>query len=279
MSTIEFLLFISFFLSLIYLWKLIPQFKRRRLWNKVKFKEFPVEWDEILTQRYQLYGFLNQTEKSKLKQKILYFLEDKEILPLGDFVVTDEMKLLVAAQACLMILNLGQEVYPGLKLIYLMEDTFIPKNNLVDKYTGLPKYSPELGEQIKGGPIILSWPAVENGLRGFNSQNVVYHEFAHNLDQLDGGFDGTPPLKSSNAYGRWAQVMSREFFELKQNILHHHKSDIDIYGATNEAEFFAVLTEYFFIHPKFLAKKHPEIYEIFKNYFNLDPNNWQTIQK
>ncbi|WP_408097533.1 zinc-dependent peptidase [Peredibacter sp. HCB2-198] len=251
------------YLSFLKLRKLRVQ---RRL-EKMSKTPFPEQYEKMLS-RFRPYQFLTTEERKRFQTKILYFLEDKIFNAVGDLIITDEMKLLVAAEACLMITNIDGDVYPGLKNIYLMEDVFIPKDNPVNSITGLPTHSARLGEAWKRGPIVLSWNSIVQG------SSVVFHEFSHQLDQQDGSFDGTPKLGRNGNYDKWAQVMGKEFINLRKRVMDHKRSDIDSYGATNEAEFFAVVTEYFFTRPQVLSKNHPEIYGLYKNYFQLDPSQW-----
>ena len=218
--------------------------------------------------RFLPYAYLNPEEQKRFRAKLYFFLEDKIFNGVGDLVVTDEMRFLVGAEACLMITNIEGEVYPGLKNIYLMEDVFIPKDNPVNASTGLPTHVARLGEAWKGGPIVLSWESIRRG------SSVIFHEFSHQLDQQDGGFDGTPKLGKSGNYDQWAHVMGDEFLTLKKRVGQHKGSDIDSYGATNEAEFFAVVTEYFFTRPQMLRNKHPDLFKIYQEYFKLHPENW-----
>lgn len=228
---------------------------------------FPGNYEKML-QKFLPYKFLTDDEKKRFKTKILYFMQDKIFNAVGDLIITEEMKLLVAAEACLMITNIDGDVYPGLKNIYLMEDVFIPKDNPVNVSTGLPTHSARLGEAWKRGPIVLSWNSIAQG------SSVIFHEFSHQLDQQDGSFDGTPKLGRNGNYDKWAQVMGKEFVNLRNRVMAHKGSDIDSYGATNEAEFFAVVTEYFFTGPHILKDKHPGIYLLYQNYFQLDPDSW-----
>jgi Mlc titration factor MtfA (ptsG expression regulator) len=167
-----------------------------------------------------------------------------------------------------MITNIDRDVYPGLKNIYLMEDVFIPKDNPVNTHTGLPTHVARLGEAWKRGPIVLSWASIRQG------SSVIFHEFSHQLDQQDGDFDGTPKLGKTGNYDQWAQVMGEEFLQLRDKVEAFRGSDIDSYGATNEAEFFAVITEYFYTRPMDLKDKHPKLFEIYQDYFKLDPSKW-----
>lgn len=248
------------------------RFKLNRLYQKMEATPFPDRYEKWLS-KFKPYHFLKADEKKRFQTKLLYFLHDKIFTGVGELQITEEMKLLVAAEACLMITNINGDVYPGLKNIYLMEDVFIPKDNPVNISTGLPTHSARLGEAWKRGPIVLSWRSIEQG------SSVIFHEFSHQLDQQDGNFDGTPLLGKNGNYDKWAQIMGKEFFALKNRILAHKHSDIDNYGATNEAEFFAVLTEYFFTRPQLLKKKHPDIYDIYQSFFQLDPLVWFELSK
>lgn len=242
-------------------------FQRKRLLSDIQKRVFPSEYERILT-KFRPYQFLTPPERKKFQTKVLYFIEDKRFNGVGDLIVTDEMKVLVAAEACLMITNIEGDIYPGLKNIYIVEDVFIPKDNPVNAFTGLPFHTARLGEAWKRGPIVLSWRSIVNG------SSVIYHEFSHHLDQQDGSFDGTPDLGRNGNYDKWAQVMTKDFLKLRELISLHKKADIDSYGATNEAEFFAVITEAFFTRPTVLKIKHPELYDILQEYFKLNPASW-----
>ncbi len=215
------------------------------------------------------YQFLTPTEKKRFNAKFLFFLEDKAFHGVDGLEVTDYMKQVVAAEACLMITNLPGGVFPGLRNIYLTQDDFVPKHNPVDEHTGLPQYEERSGEAWQAGPLIFSWRAIEDG------ESVIYHEFSHHLDQQeDGGFDGTPELGSEGSYDEWARVMGEEFLGLREAVAAGKHSYIDDYAATSEAEFFAVVTEYFFTEPRDLLENHPELFRVFQNYYRLDPLLW-----
>ena len=125
------------------------------------------------------------------------------------------------------------------------------------------------------GKIILSWDDVEKGIRNFqDGQNVVLHEFSYQLDSESGSANGAPILHS-NSYTTWANILSKEFEELNKDFTDLHKSVMDYYGATNPAEFFAVATEAFFEKPAKLREKHPELFEVLRKYYALNPADWQ----
>lgn len=267
------LTFILFFGSILLIYLGYKKWKRHQfqvLMDEAFATPFPKEYANNLS-NFTPYRFLNPEEKKRFEAKILFFLKDKNFNGVGDLVISQEMKLLVAAEACLMITNLSGGIYPGLKNIYLIEDIFIPKDNPVNMRTGLPTHVARLGEAWKRGPIVLSWNSIKQG------SSVVFHEFSHQLDQQDGSFDGTPKLGKTGNYDKWAEVMGKEFLNLRARVQVNKSSDIDSYGATNEAEFFAVVTEYFFTRPNLLKDKHPGIYELYCDYFKLNPSSWVVI--
>lgn len=264
-------------LGLYLLWSGFYLIREKIHWRLSDRVPFSMEFQRILEEEIRPFGFLSEEEKTILIRKVKYFLHTKNISGVGDFVVTDRMKLIVAAEACLLILRVSPRVYPGLTNIFLMEDTYLLRDNPVDPRTGRPVDSPKLGEAWKRGPIVLSWKAIEKDLRtSGGTSHLIAHEFSHNLDQQDGSFDGTPRLGSPEKFQRWAGVMGREFLTLRKRLRSARTSDIDAYGATNEAEFFAVLTEYYVRRPRRLKKFHPEIYQAFDQFFKINPLRWDS---
>jgi Mlc titration factor MtfA (ptsG expression regulator) len=129
-----------------------------------------------------------------------------------------------------------------------------------------------LGEAWMRGAIVLSWDAVRRDSGDFqDGHNVTLHEFAHQLDQQDGTFDGAPLLEKVSHYGSWARVLMKEYRALGEAADRGQETLIDQYGATNPAEFFAVITEAFFETPKPLKEKHPELYAELKQFYHQDP--------
>jgi Mlc titration factor MtfA (ptsG expression regulator) len=254
----------------------IKKISKKIKWTEILRLEFPVKFQVVLTESFLPYKYLKDDEKERLHNKILYFLKYKNFIGIGDFEITEEMKLLIAAQACLLIVNLKDEVYPDLYSIYISATTFVEKENHVNPQTMLPNYTPRLGESWHRGPVVLSWSSVRDGVENWrDGYNVVLHEFAHQLDSLDGHMDGTPELDTPSSYKKWEMFMGREFSILRNKVLKHRKSDIDKYGATNEVEFFAVTVEDFFEKSYTFKKNHPELYDLFKDFFKIDPVLWK----
>jgi len=134
-----------------------------------------------------------------------------------------------------------------------------------------------LGESWQNGKVILAWDSVESGMSNFHDgSNVVLHEFAHQLDQESGQANGAPLLYTKDGYRIWSQVFSEEFSALQHSLAVGHHSLIDSYGATNPAEFFAVVTELFFERPASLKKAHAQLFQLLKDYYQLDPRDWRS---
>jgi Mlc titration factor MtfA (ptsG expression regulator) len=129
------------------------------------------------------------------------------------------------------------------------------------------------GEASSRGQVVLAWKECEEAARNpHNSHNVILHEFAHQLDYLDGTADGAPPLGGEQAR-HWQSSMTKAYEDLRHSLQHHHKPWLDPYGATEPAEFFAVLTEAFFQQPAHLQQEQPEVYKALQGYYRLDPMN------
>jgi len=131
---------------------------------------------------------------------------------------------------------------------------------------------PVAGLSFSKGVIVLSWPdTISGSLNPGDGINVVFHEFAHQLDQLDGVMNGAPLLSNAALYSEWSKILSTEYEQLREDVAHNRNSVIRPYGATRPAEFFAVVTEIFFEQPVQLKQDHPELYEEFKSYYRQDP--------
>lgn len=257
-------------------------FKRRR--NKEVIPQpFPESWREILRKRFPLSQRLPQELREELEAEIQVFLAEKSFEGCGGLTLTDEMKVSVAAQACLLLLGRETEVYPELKSILIYPSTYFAKTTEQSE-SGIvtESHSQRLGESWDRGVVVLAWDSVAGGAINTNDgQNVVLHEFAHQLDQQDGRADGTPSLAAGesfserrNRYLAWTRVLTAEYNELQEKARKDQKSVMDYYGATHPAEFFAVATECFFEKPRQMSQKHPKLYEELKKFYRQDPVSW-----
>lgn len=224
---------------------------------------FPPEWEEILKRNVGLYPRLPQRLKDELKDRVRIFLEEKNFEGCGGLEITDEIRVTVAGSACLLLLNRVTNYFRGLSTILMYPRGYR------DGEEG------RLGESWGNGTVVLSWCDVtRSSLDVKDGHNLVLHEFAHQLDQQDGVADGVPPLQNASRYATWASMLESEYSRLVRMAEKGKRDVLDAYGATNEAEFFAVATETFFEKPRQLHKKHPELYAQLKEFYQLDPEAW-----
>lgn len=252
-------------------------FKRWQLY-RVTHRPFPEAWLRILEQRLPPYRHLTPGMQQQLQQLVKMFLFHKEFVGCAGLVVTDEMRVTIAAEACLLLLNRTTNEYHDLRWIYIYPSEFIARKETRDD-AGVVSHGEVglLGESWSNGRVILSWDDVERGVRDFtDGHNVVLHEFAHQLDHEDGVTNGTPILRGHHAYKTWASVFGQEFAELQRQAARGEHNLLDHYGATNPAEFFAVATETFFERPHAMREHHAALYEELKAYYQLDPAQWVT---
>ena len=247
---------------------------RRRA--KARNRPFPPEWDAIVRSNVAHYCVLDDAERAELRSMMQVFLEEKNWEGCGGLELTDEIRVTIAAQACLLQLGLPHDYYRNVISILVYPSTVVPPSHhpgVFERVDGpVEGPVPLLGQSFAQGPVILVWDAVLRGVRHpEQGHNVVYHEFAHKLDTLDGAADGTPPIASKEQFAEWVIVCSREFLRLRRITEKGHKTFLNSYGATNEAEFFAVATEEFFDRPVALKEHSPDLYRVLSSYYNQDP--------
>jgi len=239
---------------------------------------FPDEWVEIVERNIAVYRNLPTPLRMQLRKLIKQFLHQKTFSGSGGLVITDEIRVTIAAEACMLLLNRNSNVYPSLRYIIVYPDAFVVERaqggmdgTISEGANGL------LGESWANGKVILAWDNVLQGAKNFeDGHNVVLHEFAHQLDSETGSTNGTPILTSNGGMQTWAKILADEFHELQRDSVKGKKSLLDYYGATNPAEFFAVATETFFEKPEQMNKHHAELFEVLKNYYRVDPREWQS---
>lgn len=233
---------------------------------------FPESWSVILQKNLPPYPLLPEPLREQLHGYINVFLEDKTFEGCGGQAITDDVRVTIAAQACLLLIGRSVRCYPKLRSILVYPHTYVAGG---DGLLGDAPRSVRLGESWQTGVVVLSWNSVRGGALNFDDgQNVVLHEFAHQLDQEDGTADGAPILEDRSSYRSWARTLSHEYEGFLKKANKGRKTVIDKYGATNPAEFFATASEAFFEKPKQLLKKRPELYEELKRYYQLNPLDW-----
>jgi hypothetical protein len=212
----------------------------------------------------------------QLKQHIQVFVAEKAFIGCGGLEITDEMRVTIAAQACLLLLNRPRGYYPELRQILVYPGSFVVDRAHTDGI-GVAHHARQVlsGESWWQGQVILSWhDTLEGAARPNDGQNVVIHEFAHQLDQETGAANGAPVLARRDHYARWSQVLGAEFKDLQSRTSQAQASLFSDYGATDPAEFFAVISEVFFEQPQRMATEHPALYRELALFYRLDPLSW-----
>lgn len=247
-------------------------FFRERRRRRIRAQPFPPEWAALVEKKVPAVRRLSDERRRELLGHVAVFLAEKRFEGAGGVEVTDEVRLTIAAQACILLLGLDDvDYYPRLRSIVVYPSTYVAARQERDGHLVHEGGSARLGESWSHGAVVLAWDSARGGAANpADGKNVVLHEFAHQLDQEDGAADGTPEL-SFGAYLPWARILGRRYLELKRDAARGRTSVLDGYGATSEAEFFAVATESFFEKPAQLRRKMPELYEELKDYFGQDP--------
>lgn len=204
------------------------------------------------------------------------FLREKRFEGAGGLELTDEIRVTIAAHACLLLLHRNATYYPGLVTILVYPDAYLAPSERRDA-TGLVTQGTEarLGESWTRGVVVLAWDAVRKTASDVQGcRNVVLHEFAHQLDAEDGRVEGAPILPERSMIISWARVLSREFERLRRDTAAGRPTVLDRYGATDPGEFFAVATECFFTRPQALRAKHSELYAELAAFYRQDPTQY-----
>jgi Mlc titration factor MtfA (ptsG expression regulator) len=249
-------------------------FLKRRRRRNLRARPIPSAWRSTLTRNLPIFRRLPLADQAELLRHIQVFLAEKQFEGCGGLKLTDEIRLTIAAQACLLLLHRETDYYPQLSTILVYPSTYLAHE---ERHLEGPIWE-EGGEYRLGhtmhrlGAIVLAWDAANRGaLHPSDGQNVVLHEFAHQLDFEDYSTDGAPALATRAEYLAWARVMSSEYEALRAADEAGTPTVLDTYGATNPAEFFAVVTEAFFERPHALRTRHPELYAELGKFFCQDP--------
>jgi Mlc titration factor MtfA (ptsG expression regulator) len=241
--------------------------KRRR--SRLLAEPFPAAWESLLERCCTLWGILSETERAKLRDDLRIFMAEVNWEPCGGPEITEEMRVLVAAQACLLTLGHLVDDLLAVKTVLLYPSSYrAPEQTMDEAGIVTEEMDDRQGEAWDAGTVVLSWKDVRNDARRLDGWNLVLHEFAHQIDLLHRLEFRDPPCRGGAAFRRWNAVMRREFTAL--SALRRDRV-LDAYGAEDEAEFFAVATEAFFERPSDLLKVHPELYEALSTYYRQNP--------
>ena len=204
----------------------------------------------------------------KLRQLALLFLAEKQLIGAHGLEVTDAMRVSIAAQACLPILELGLDWYAGFTGIVVYPGDFRVQRKEIDEDGVVHEWDDELaGEAMPGGPVVLSWDAMTND----PAMNVVLHEFAHKLDMLSGAADGVPPLHAGMSRKAWLAVFKQAYEGFCDAVDRDKETWLDPYAAEHPSEFFAVISESFFTDPLETRRRYPDVYDQLKLFYKQEP--------
>ena len=228
---------------------------RLRRWRRAQRRErlrqgaIDAAWHEVLLRNVTVYARLPEDLRAQLHGHMRVFLDEKRFFGRGGIEMDDEIRVTIAGQACLLLLNRDATYYPGLLSIFVFPDAYTV-TDVMDEDDPVVRSEVRLGESWDDGPVVLSWDAVLHGAENeYDGHNVVLHEFAHQLDQEYGATDGAPDLGDPSRYEAWARVLGAEYEKLRRQAARGRRTTLDDYGAENPAEFFAVATETFFEKP------------------------------
>ena len=264
--------FFAVLIMLLLLWWSWQAYHRKKLKEKIAAMPFPESYRNVL-QKIPHYQRLSEEDKHRIERSILYFIHTKTFVGVK-MEVTEEMKAVIAFYACLLLLHLPQKgCYDALRTIILYPSTVI--YDAVRENGGI--YTKEkflIDGQSAGDTVVLVWHDAKFEAYHLRHENVIVHEFAHEIDFMDGMADGVPPMERSK-YHEWTSVLFKDYQKLHDVALKNREWGryklLGEYAATNEAEFFAVVTERFFESPHSLKRHFPELYEELKDFYRIDP--------
>ena len=228
-------------------------------------------WRKLRRELYLLQN-LGVRQAVRLRERTTLLLHDKAIHGVQGLNMNLEMKAVIAAQASLLILELDESSYDGWKELIVYPGAFRARRTVTDEFgISHEQTAPLSGESWQSGPLVLSWEDVKrDSYQRHPGSHVVIHEFAHKLDALNGRVNGMPPLHPDMPIEDWSRTLSRAYEHLLHQ-LERGQTCLNPYAATNPAEFFAVLSEYFFTAPQVLRRHCREVYQQLRAYYRQDP--------
>ena len=251
-----------------------------RLWSRQRFRKHLLtsalteHQRDIIDHSVPLIRKLPSALRGRLEGKINVFLDQVAFVGCLGLDVTEPMRLSIAAQACLLVVN-TETWYDNLNTILIYPGAFKSRTTEHHGYVVTERETVRVGESWSRGPVVLSWADAQQGaLDDTDGHNVVFHEFAHQIDTLSGRTNGVPLLNSGQAYADWGHVFDSAFKRHVRNVEGGHATVFAAYGATGPEEFFAVAVEVFFERPAALRGESPEVYQQLASLFQLDPVTW-----
>jgi Mlc titration factor MtfA (ptsG expression regulator) len=247
------------------------EFLRRRRRARIQREPFPDRWRTILERNVPLYERLSLPVRNEIERHVQVLIAEKHFEGCGGLTLNDEIRITIAGHAALLLLGREPHYFPNLVSILVYPSTYVVPVEDRDGAIVTEREDARLGESWRRGVVVLAWDASCSGARAIrDGDNVILHEFAHQLDTEDGAADGVPYLDRAGDYAAWARALEPEYRRLQSE---PETSIFDDYGATDPAEFFAVATETFFERPTQLRERHPALYAELSKFYNLDLAN------
>ena len=252
------------------IFSLLKERRRRHL----QARSFPTQWLEIIRRNVSFFPPLPAADQAELIRHIQVFIAEKRFEGCDGVEITDEIRLTIAAQACLLLLHRETGYFPRLLTILVYPSMYV-----AEEQRQLHEHIWQEGKMIRMGEtgrqlgtVVLAWDAVKSGAAdAADGKNVVFHEFAHQLDFENFAADGAPALATREQQRSWHEVMKAEFASLRAADESGIPTLLDTYGATDPVEFFAVSVEAFFERARALRARHPKLYAELQKYFQQDP--------
>ena len=250
----------------------LKRWRRRRVLERSSLPD--ALWDEAVAALPFVHDY-GEADRARLRDLVVLFLDTKSIVGAGGHDVTPLQRVVIAIQACVLVLELPDTLdgYADFENVVVYPDEFVPGWTWEDE-AGVVHVNdgPLAGEAMPGGPVVLSWPDVEASA-DFEAagMNLVIHEFAHKLDMRDGDANGCPPLPPAMDARAWKRALSRAYEHFAARVDRDEDTEIDPYAAESPGEFFAVLSEVFFASPAMLSANYPDVYRQFVEFYGQDP--------
>ena len=260
---------------------MILEFLKQQRRRRLRARPFPQEWLKVIQRHVVFFHKLSGSDRFELLGHIQVFLAEKRFEGCAGFAITDEVRVTIAAQACLLLLHRKMDYFPGLLTILVYPLTYmVQEDHQVGEHLWEERTVGRLGETGRRmGSLVLAWSAVKHGAADpADGKNVVLHEFTHQLDYENRAADGVPELATREQQLAWSEVMQTEFASLRAADETGIPTLLDTYGATDPAEFFAVSVEAFFEQPRALLARHPRLYEQLQKYFQQNPVEYSAEQ-
>jgi Mlc titration factor MtfA (ptsG expression regulator) len=248
-------------------------FLKRKRRARVRAAPFPPDWLRLVERNVPLYSRLSAVDREELLGHVKVLLAEKHFEGCGGLELTDEIRVTIAAQACLLLLHRDIDYFPTVVSILVYPSSFMAEVR-EENDVGIVQegYDERVGEAFSAGVVVLAWDDVQQGAEDLqNGYNVVLHEFAHQLDDEYPDAEGLPLVDSPELYAAWGRVFGAAYARLCRDVKKDRPTVMDEYAATDPAEFFAVATEFFFEAPADLQRAYPELFDLLKEYYRQDP--------